>query len=372
MHLPALQKQEHQKGGRGSACSAGLQGCHPSSTAGTWGTARIQSYLPSVTAGIQGTACTAQIPLIHHCRDPGHCHGRDRAALPSLHCRHSSTASLALRDAKAPPIRHCRDAGAPCIIYPARRAGHCHPPVPLTETGALPTPVLEGHRLTAHPALQCRRTPQGRPCASPRSSGTAQPQHTAMGVTASPLCCTVTRQPHTLHQQILFLSLTADTVPSHSLPLQTGTLHAHTGWPPCPTWAALHHPPSANVHPTRCRGSDRSTAPLHCRDAHCTRCTAGTQPLETSSQYTHCRGSARRTASPIETIPFCAKPHALSPSPCLVLCLATSFPVPHFPFWEHTFLLQGPGAPTQLLLSREREGVQPSSPAPRKPSGWVP
>lgn len=196
--------------------TTGVQGCHPSSTARTWGTARIQSYLPSITAGIQGTARTAGISPIHHCRDTRHCHGRDRAALPSLHCQHSSTASLALRDTKAPPIWHCRDAGAPCITRPALRAGHCHPSAPLAERGALPTPVLEGHRLTAHPALQSRHTPQGRS----RSSGTAQPQHTAMVGTASPLCCTVTRQPHTLHQQILFPLLTADTlflpIPSHS------------------------------------------------------------------------------------------------------------------------------------------------------------
>lgn len=315
-HLPALWKQEIPKRSKGSAgmqgccpsSTAGMHGCHPSSTVGTWDTAGMHSCLPSITAEIHSTAYTAGIPPIHHCRGTGHCHGRERAGLPSLHCQHSSTASLALRDTKPPPIQHCRDAGAPSIIPPALHAGHCHPPVALTGRGALPIPVLEGQRLTAHSAAQI---PQSGPCAS---LCTAQPQHTAMAGTASPLCCTVTRQPHTLRQQTLFPSLTADTL---FLPI-----------PPTPDWDTAHT--CTGCPPHCCRGSGRRSAPLHCRDTHCTRCTAGIQPLETSSQCAHAA----------EALPATSAPSHRPTAHCLGQCLATSFPVPCFPLSECTSRVQ--------------------------------
>lgn len=163
-HLPALQKwgqglcllcrgaalQRHRTAqGCRAATHPALQGhralpgyratSHPS----LWGfraLPALQEYHPSITAETRGTATA----------------GTQR------HCRQSSTASLTLHGAKVPPIRHCRDAGAPCIIHPAL---HCHPSVPLTERGPLPTPVLDRHRPAALAAPQCSQTPQGRPLA---------------------------------------------------------------------------------------------------------------------------------------------------------------------------------------------------------------
>lgn len=97
---------------------------------------------------------------IQHCTDMGHYQDTELSPVP--HCRDTGpclpcaadtggTASLALPDTKAPPTRHFRDAGAPCIIHSALHAGHWHPRAPLAERA--------GHRLTAHPALLCRQTP---------------------------------------------------------------------------------------------------------------------------------------------------------------------------------------------------------------------
>lgn len=148
--------------------------------------------LPCRDAGLPPTQhcrdmghCTdTELPPIGHRRDTGHCHGGDRAALPSLHCRHSSTASLALRDTKAPPIQHCRDAGAPSIIHPALHARHCHPPVPLAEREPLPTLVL---RVTHCPPCTAVQTYPTGPCLPAEQRHCTAPAHCNGRHSISPL-----------------------------------------------------------------------------------------------------------------------------------------------------------------------------------------
>lgn len=121
-NLPALQKQEHQKRGRGSACPAGMQGCHPPSTAGTWGTARIQSYLPSVTAGTQGTATAG---TEQHC--PPCTAGT--AALPAWRCeirRHHPSSTAGMQEPRASSILHCMR-GTAIRLCPSQNESHCPP-----------------------------------------------------------------------------------------------------------------------------------------------------------------------------------------------------------------------------------------------------
>lgn len=145
------------------------------------------------------------------------------------------------------------------------------------------------------------------------------------------------------------------TVPSHSLPLQSGTWHAlgaHSVPVPTPLlqwWCWKHCPPALQRHP--CTAAPTTGTSFLC--PHTAQAVPGTLPAP-------------------QTDPSCAKPHALLPSPSLMLCLATSFPIPCFPFWERAFLLQGPEAPTQLLLSREHKGVQRSSLAPKNPGTGCP
>lgn len=151
---------------------AGMQDCHPSSTAGTRGTPGVLPVRHCRAAGhcrATGRCGHAGLPPLQRCRAVGHCCGRDRAALPLLHCQHSGTASLALRGTEAPPTRHCRDAGALSIIPPALPMECCHPRCPWQS---------EGHRVPAQAVLQCRNPP-----GSPRQC--PAPAH-CNGSTASP------------------------------------------------------------------------------------------------------------------------------------------------------------------------------------------
>lgn len=122
---------------------------------------------------------------------------------------------------------------------------------------------------------------------------------------------------------------------------------ARTGCPPC----ASAHPAAAVALPPCI-----AETPLHRCPHH----------WHLFPVPTHCPGCARHTASPTECPLLCQATYPAT-KPLSVLCLATSFPIPWFPFWEHVFLLQRPGAPTQLVLSREHKGVQHCSLAPKNP-----
>ena len=132
------------------------------------------------------TACTAGLPPLQHCRDAAHCHSRHSAALPSLSCQ--------LCAAKAPPTQHCRDAGALHNTCTALHAGHCHLPVAPVEEATVPSTVSGEH------CPPCAAAPSTHPVAPEPSCSPAWPQNIATGSTASPLRCTVSRQPCTLHQ----------------------------------------------------------------------------------------------------------------------------------------------------------------------------
>lgn len=357
--------QPSRNGGRGSACPAGVQGCHPSiQHCRDMGQRRGAELPPIQHCRDTGHSQDTELPPIHPCGDPGHCLHSRSTTHPSLQRHralprqgHSGTA-----DRAAPPASHCTTrryhpsgtAGMQephaCIIHPALHAGHCQPAMPLAEGGPLPTPALHRHRPAALAALQCSQTPpQGRPLALHSPSLLRwQAQH-----------------PPSAAQSLG--NPTAGASKDRSLcSLQTCCSFP---FPPAPDWDTVR----TRWVPTRCRCPPN---PLQRQGQKCCPpCIAEThtlhtlhrrhRPLETSSQCAHAHGRAVPAALP-PPLPCQAT------CPCLVLCLATSFPVPHSPFWKRTFLIQGPGAPTQLLPSREREGVQPRSPAPTKPSGWMP
>lgn len=213
----------------------------------------------------------------------------------------------------ASSILHCTrgTASQPC---PSQREGHC-PPLRYTDIDLLPS-------------LHCsaaRPPPQGRPLAlhSP-SSLRWQAQH-----------------PPSAAQSLG--NPTAGASKDRSLrSLQT---RCSFPFPPAPDWDTVR----TRWVPTRCRCPPN---PLQRQGQKCCPpCIAEThtlhtlhrrhRPLETSSQCAHAHGRAVPAALP-PPLPCQAT------CPCLVLCLATSFAVPHSPFWKRTFLIQGPGAPTHL------------------------
>lgn len=291
----------------------------------------------------RGCAWDAGMTPVGHCRDTGHCHSRDRAARPSLakHCQ--------LRTAKAPPIRRCRDAGAPHITHPALHVGRCPLPTApqepgqcpargLSDAAPLPTPhtALEPPRGAAAPHSPCtpRRSAQHlpaaarslgnpAPCASPKTSPAL-----AAGALLLPLaarsrlgCC-----PRTVGcPRVLVPTLpTAETAPE--------------ALPPC----------IADAHCT-----------LHCRRP----ATGNLLPVCQS-----CRGSA----SPTGTAPLCAEPHAS------VLCVATSFPAPCFPGWDQAHQPHCVPQNQNLQHLPRPHGCDPFSPLPlllsarcTQPAGWV-
>lgn len=287
-----------------TACTAGTAAAI---TSGTLDTAGMQDCRPSSTAGTPGAP--GMLP-VQHCRAAGNCRATGRcgdAGLPPLqHCRAQGTAVAGAE-------QHCPCCTASTVALPA---SHCqvqrhHPPgtagmqgpephPSCAACGAVPPPVSqqsEGHGVPAQAALQCRK---------PRAaSGSAQPRLTATAAQHPPRC-TVTRQPHTLRQQLLFPSSLQTHCSFPFLPLQSGTWHA-LGAHPVPVPTSL------------LQRSAGSTAPLHCRDtpALLHPCTAAPLPPHTAAPLHPCPHHWHLFPMPT----YC--PGHASPTGCPLLCQAT-------------------------------------------------
>lgn len=264
----------------------------------------------------------AGLPRTQHCRDMGHCQhtAPSHPSLPALQeqqqpslqghrtlqeCRTAACPALqeheAPRDAACPALQGCRALQGHGALQRCRAAT---PPAvqghgarlwqgqSSTALAALPAqwhcqPRTARYRGTTHPALQGCRGPEHHPsctargalpppvplairgtpgpcpgCAAvqepPRAArGSAQPRHTATAAQHPPRC-TVTRQPHTLRQQLLFPSS-----------LQT---HCSFPFPPTPVWdvARTGCPPCASAHPAAAAAVPGALppciaeTPLHC------------------------------------------------------------------------------------------------------------
>lgn len=336
--------------GRRAAAHPALQGhgavpgyratCHPS-LQGFRALPAVQEYSPSITAGTQGSATAGTEQHCPPCT-------ANTAALPASHCemrRHHPSGTAGMQEPRASSVLHCTQ-GTAIHLCPSQKEGRC-PALYWGNADSLPT--LHGSADV------------------PRRAEPPPPQGAA-----------ALHSPGTLRWEAQHLPSAAQSLgnptPCASKYCSLPSLQTHCSFPlpPTPGWD------TARTHwvPTQCQ---RPPHPLqrqcqqHCPPAlqrHTLHTLHRRHPATGNllPVCTHCRGSARRIASPIETIPFCS----LSPRPCLVLCLATRFPVTHFQFWEHTLFLRRPGAPTQHLPSREGEGEQPRSLALRKPSGWMP
>lgn len=250
--LPALQEQQ-QPSLRGHRT---LQECRTAAHPALQEYEALQGCCPPGTAGLQGTAGPrrAATPPALQGRGALLWQGQSSTALATLPAQwHCQPRTASYRGTTHPPLQGCR--------------GPEHHPS-CTARGALPPPEPLAVRGTQGPCPGCAavQEPPRQPPAVP-SPGALQRQHSI------PLAAQSLGNPTPCASSSCSLAHCRHTVPSHSLPLQSGTRHALGAHPvPVPTpllqqqcWERC--PPALQRHPCTAAPLPLPLAPHSCAHA---------------------------------------------------------------------------------------------------------